>query len=130
MSENVDITGLMAKSTAGWEERAEALCKPEHFATMVVCKLPISKDSPLTDDEWARLNKKLKLVEEWAAYMAAGMLKGTIKYPQDTWDIKQWMAHLVGEGADQSNYQMLLFNRWREEQSSLVAITKEVLEGD
>ena len=41
---------------------------------------------------------------------------GTIKYATDNYDLKQWFAHLIGEGADQMNYQMLLFQAWYAEQ--------------
>lgn len=107
MSDTVDIAGLMAKATPGWEERVKLLADPELFHTMVLA-LPDLVEA-LTDEEAKRLKPKLKLVAQAAAWMAAGMVKGTIKYPGDDYSLDQWMAHLVGEGADQMNYQLLLF---------------------
>lgn len=106
--EQVDITGLMVKAKPGWEERVEKLCKGRKFLVTVQA-LP-SLVMELTGDELQRLEWKLKLVKEFATYMAAGMLKGTIKYKHDTYSLDQWMAHLIGEGADQANYSLLLFN--------------------
>ena len=101
----VDITGLMVEATPGWEARVKELAKPAHF---VVDIYPIGLSGKITDEEFSRLHKKLKLVAEAATYMAAGMLKGTIKYPTDDLPLDTWMAHVIGEGADQMNYQILL----------------------
>ena len=69
----------------------------------------------LTTEEQQRFLPKLQLICEFACYMAAGMWKGTKKYHTDSYSLEQWCAHLAGEGADQANYQMLLINKWREE---------------
>jgi len=101
----VDITGLMVEATPGWEARVKELCKAENFGVSIYTA---GLHGKITEEERTRLLKKLKLVERAASYMAAGMLKGTIKYPTDDVPLEQWVAHVVGEGADQMNYQILL----------------------
>jgi len=64
----------------------------------------------------------MRLVEEWASYMAAGMLKGTIKYETDEYELKTWMAHVIGEGSDQSCYQILMFDKWRRDEEATTAL--------
>ena len=122
----VDILGTQAHALAGWEERAKHLARYDLF------KVTINPNAylltGLTEDEKKRLFKKLRLVSNAARYMAAGMVKGTIKYATDNYDLKQWFAHLIGEGADQMNYQMLLFQAWYKEQEH-VADHAEVIPG-
>lgn len=105
----VDILGLMVKPIPGWEERARLLARPELFNGYTP-KVELLKE--LNDVEKKRLFRKLRLVKKYAEYMAAGMVKGTLKYEHDDYTIEQWMAHLMGEGADQSNYALLLFDAW------------------
>jgi len=102
----VDITGLMVEATPGWEARVKELARAEFFQASVDLHPHLLGE--LTEVQIARLKVKLKLVEEAAEYMAAGMLKGTLKYPTDDVSLETWMAHVIGEGADQMNYQILL----------------------
>lgn len=111
---DIDITGLSFKANPGWEERAQALCKPENF--IVTIDLVKELIDNLSEEEIDRLKPKIWMVEEFASYMAAGQLKGTIKYPGEGWEVAEWFAHLIGEGADFANYQMLLFKKWQSEQ--------------
>jgi len=101
-----DITGLMVKPKKGWEKRTEKLAKPEHFWLSIGLDKALYEG--LTTEEMTRLKTKLELVRQAASYMAAGMVKGTVKYSYDNYSIAQWMAHVIGEGADQMNYQILL----------------------
>ena len=108
-----DITGLMVQAKPGWEKRTKELAKPEHFKiSIAVYSTLLLKLNP---EERRRLHRKLKLVVEAATYMAAGMVKGTVKYEHDNYDIATWMAHVVGEGADQINYQILLADAFARE---------------
>jgi len=102
----VDITGLMVAATPGWEARVKKLARPEFFTAVI--NISDSMIAKLSNAERGRLFKKLLLVTQAAEYMAAGMVKGTIKYPTDDIPVEQWMAHVVGEGADQFNYEILL----------------------
>ncbi len=101
-----DITGLMVKAKPGWEARAKVLARPEFFWISIGLDPKLTKG--LSRSEHERLVKKLLLVREAATYMAAGMVKGTVKYPKDNLSLSTWMAHVVGEGADQFNYEILL----------------------
>ena len=101
-----DITGLMVQAKPGWEKRTKELAKPEYFFISIGVKAQLR--GRLTVKEYNGLEKKLVLVRQAATYMAAGMVKGTVKYPKDDLPVSTWMAHVVGEGADQMNYQILL----------------------
>ena len=103
-----DITGLMVQAKPGWEKRTKELAKPEFF--WIDIGLDPELVEGLSKKEHKRLVKKLLLVREAATYMAAGMVKGTVKYEHDNNDVATWIAHVVGEGADQMNYQILLAN--------------------
>ena len=112
----VDITGLMATPITNWEPRVKELCTPDNFEVEITGKDKMWR--ALNKSERQRLADKLVLVERYAQYMAAGMLKGTLKYPGDGYTLEQWMAHVVGEGADQSNYVVLMFDAWEREQAA------------
>ncbi|KKL28740.1 hypothetical protein LCGC14_2372140 [marine sediment metagenome] len=103
-----DITGLMVQAKPGWEKRTKELARPEHFAISIDISPVLTMYKGLTKKELTRLRAKLELVREAATYMAAGMVKGTVKYPKDDLPVSTFMAHVVGEGADQMNYQILL----------------------
>ena len=107
----IDITGTMVHPIPNWEERVEALCNPDNFCVLIHYDPSVETlyQYPLTIEESMRLSHKLDLVERYAAVMAAGMLKGTIKFPHDDWTLEQWFAHIIGEGADKANYDMLAF---------------------
>ena len=99
-----------------WQERGKVLCDPEHWAVMVGCGQAISDG--LTESEKKRLEPKVDMVIEATRIMLAGMVKGTIKYPNDDYTIDRWMSHLVGEGMDQANYQILLATAWKKLRAS------------
>ena len=124
----VDILGTQAQAIPNWEERAKDLARYDLF------KVTINPNAfllaGLSEEEKKRLFKKLRLVSNAARYMAAGMVKGTIKYATDSYELKQWFAHLIGEGADQMNYQMLLFQAWYKEQDHPVDLAEVDMTGD
>jgi len=101
-----DIIGQMQQPLDGWEERTRALAQPGLFTVEIGLSEKLRE--AITDKEFKRLDKKLRLVEEYAKVMCAGMMKGTIKYETDDYDPQKWLAHLIGEGADQSCYSVLL----------------------
>ena len=106
MSKRVDITGLMVKARYGWEIRATELAKPEFFWVSIGLDPELRKG--LSTAENKRLDKKLELVRQAASYMAAGMVKGTVKYSSDDYTVEKWLANVVGEGSDLFNYMILL----------------------
>ena len=120
-----DITGTQAHALEGWQERTEKLAKPEFFKVTINPSVELLKQ--LDNSQKVRLFTKLKLVSKAAQYMAAGMTKGTVKYATDDYEIKQWFAHLIGEGADQMCYQMLLFNAWHLQQQDTELLLKGVI---
>ena len=99
-------------SNEGWMERAKFLCNPDHWIVNVGYGMPMH--DALTKEERERLQPKIQMVMDAARIMLAGMVKGTIKYPTDGFDIDKWMDHLIGEGCDQMNYQVLLANAWKQ----------------
>ena len=120
----VDITGLMATPITNWEPRVKELCRPDNFRVYIDPTAALAVE--LSDRERTRLRRKLELVERYAQYMAAGMLKGTLKYPGDGYTLEQWMAHVVGEGSDYSNYVMLMFDKWSKDELSKGIQTEDV----
>lgn len=106
------VAGTMVKPKKGWEKRVEKLCDPEYWFVQLHLRSDIL--DKLSGEEQDRLEGKIQLVQRFAAYMAAGMLKGTLKYSNDDYSLETWFAHLIGEGADQANYQILLENAFRE----------------
>lgn len=120
-----DVTGLMVKPSPGWERRVEELCKPEYFTVEVTIRDVVV--GALTADELTRLGYKIELVRVAAQLMAAGMLKGVLKYPSDTWSVETWVSHLLGEGADQMNYQLLLADAYaRTSKTPFDGVTEEL----
>ena len=111
----VDTLGTNQSHNPGWLERAELLARPENFAVNVSWL-----SGGLSYSEQTALAYRLRLVEQWATYMAAGMVKGVLKYTHDESigqrPVADWMSNLLGEGADVANYQMLMYAAWRQEQ--------------
>ena len=99
-----DMTGMSLKKNELWEKRVKELCLPNYFNCMVGMDTDLV--SQLTDDEIQRMTPKMHLVQEFAKAMAAGMLKGTIKYPTDDWGTN-WVSNMLGEQADAINYMLL-----------------------
>ena len=95
-----------------WEKRAKELCNPDYWSIQIYPRSPIFEG--MTQGEIKRLEPKIKMVQEAAQIMMAGMVKGTLKYPTDGFDIDKWMSHLIGEGCDQMNYQILLATAWKQ----------------
>lgn len=127
--EKVDITGTMATPIEGWQERVEKLAKPGGWGV----EISMSRDlfHALTAEELLRLDKKVAMIAEATKWMLAAMVKGTLKYTSDDWTVDRWMAHLIGEGADQMNYQILLFNAWqkqKQEEEDAIARTQRAWE--
>lgn len=112
----VDTLGTNQPHIQDWMQRAEMLADPSLFAVDV--RLQSQCWSQLSESEQTALTYRLGLVERWACYMAAGMMKGVLKYIHDSEvgigqrPVGDWMSNLIGEGADVANYQMLLFDAW------------------
>lgn len=96
------VTGNIVSKNEGWEARAEDLCDPANFEVEI--RPTPELFAQLTGSEIARLQPKLRIVARSAKFQAAGMLKGTIKYPSDNYDRETWFKYLLGEGADFQNY--------------------------
>ena len=110
-----DITGTMVKPKEGWQARVDALCKEENFYDITI-QPTMGLCMALSPDEYRRLCVKLQLVARSAKLQAVGMLKGTLKYERDDYSVEQWMAHLIGEGDDQMNYQILLADAYEKKE--------------
>ncbi len=106
MPRKADITGLMLKAKKGWEKRAKKLARPEFFWISIGIEPYLLEKLSIKEQE--RLRAKLRLVREAATFMAAGMVKGTVKYSSDDYTVEKWLANVVGEGSDLFNYMILL----------------------
>jgi hypothetical protein len=95
-----------ARVREGWQERAEALCKPgAATAAITLSQAVIEK---LDDDERRRVAGKLRLVAEVAAKLALNMLKGVLKYERDDYSTELWVEYLIDDATDTLNYAYLL----------------------
>ncbi len=97
-----------------WKDQVAYLAQPRYFKVTVEVDPDLS--GSLTTSQADRLDYKLQLVERAAARMAANMLKGVLKYEADATSLVPWLEHLMDEGADQMNYQMLLIDAWERSQ--------------
>lgn len=92
-------------------ERWRTLPDPKLFHVDVLMQGELI--AQLTQEEYSRLRPKLRLVEEVAAKLAANMLKGTLKYDTDDYEIEKWLEMGIDDTADGLNYQMLLRDKMR-----------------
>ena len=106
----------LAKPKANWQERVEKLCDSRWFSISIGTSAFV--EGNLSGEERRRLETKLALVKSAASIMAAGMLKGVLKYDTDDYPVKTWLAHVLDEGADQMNYQMLLAEALRKKEQN------------
>ena len=65
-------------------------------------------EESLSEEERFRLLSKIKMVKRAAAHLMAGMIKGTTKYPNDTWTVREWLNYLKDDAMDVVNYAFLL----------------------
>ncbi len=92
------------------QERIAELCKSENFAVSVVYIGPGSRGYSTSAivgigaEDTGRLRVKLDLLEKIAARMAANMLKGTIKYENDEYTLREWLEMGIDDGLDTVNY--------------------------
>lgn len=79
-----------------------AICVPDKFYVTIDMDDDILE--VLTEDELARLDRKLIVVAELAAKLAANMLKGTLKYQSDGHTVYEWFEHGIDDAVDALNY--------------------------
>ena len=104
----------LAKPNANWQERVAELCDPGLFGVDIY----YYENGTLSAEEHKRLYDKLRLIESAARLMAAGMLKGVLKYPTDDYSLDTWLAHVEDDVvADGTNYLLLLIDKLRKEQA-------------
>ena len=104
---------LLAQPKEGWELRIKELANAKHFKVSIGVGSVLR--AGLTNKENERLDIKLQLVADAAALMAAGMVKGTVKYSTENYSVDKWMTHVIDEGVDQLNYQLLLVTAYQKE---------------
>lgn len=91
-------------------ERIETLCVPDNFQVAIAYSGPsnFKEDErgwgELSKAEYDRLALKLALVEKVAARLAANMLKGTLKYDDDEYTLREWLEMGIDDGLDTVNY--------------------------
>ena len=108
---DIDTLGVNQEHRPNWMERAERLARPELFHAEVNLRRELW--SYLSPQEQATLHHHLDLIQQWAKYMAAGMMKGVLKYDGRPRPVDDWMSNLLGEAVDVANYQMLMYDAWR-----------------
>lgn len=74
---------------------------------------------PLTDEELVRLEPKVQIVTKLASKLAWNMVKGTIKYSKDEYELDTWFDMLIDDAADALNYAMLARSAYEKEQRNV-----------
>ena len=94
---------VRAAVNEGWQERAKEICHLDNFEVFI----HMNPDMGLTHDESERLQSKFDLVAEYARHMAMNMVKGTVKYVTDQYDLETWMVEEEDDHVDSDNYWLL-----------------------
>jgi hypothetical protein len=115
VDERMELISKKQVANLHWQERVEDWATPDHWTIGSITPSQLLYDE-LSPSEWARMLPKIEMVRMVAQYMLAGMVKGTMKYPTDVYTMEKWLAHIIDEGADQMNYQVLMYNTWLKEQ--------------
>ena len=89
----------------GWQKRFAHLEKEASIRVTVDVEFG---SECLSYNEKQRLWPKLDMVRTTAAKLAMNMVKGTIKYPVDTWSRDVWMSAAIDDATDALNYLYLL----------------------
>ena len=89
----------------GWEERYEQL---RNAPISAVVFLSPEHVRGLTPEEVVRLQSKVRLVADFAVCLVRGMLKGTVKYVTDRYDVATWQREADDDYVDAINYRLLL----------------------
>ena len=97
----------MGEATENRQARIDVLAKADNFDVSVQLNIGIGDESVLTHAEYWRLGPKLQLVERIAARLAANMLKGTLKYDNDEYTLREWLEMGLDDAVDSVNYQTL-----------------------
>ena len=100
-----NVHDLVQIQVEGSQEKIDRLARYENFTVNIMVSPDVLES--LTEEQIDRLEAKLKMVEYSCQLQAAGMLKGVIKYSEDKHTLHEWFAHIVTEGADQQNYNVL-----------------------
>lgn len=89
-----------------WEIRASKLAVPSY----ILARIDVADAllNHISGDEWVRLNRKMKLVEQQAKLLGAAMIKGTLKYEHDDIEQAEWLEHMKSELLDLVNYTALM----------------------
>jgi len=92
-----------APENENWQERFESV------PSTLLLKLLFSDEMLdfLSEEEYRRMLPKLGLVEEAAQLLTRAMIKGTLKYPRDDWDVQLWEDHGLDDLVDVLNYKLL-----------------------
>ena len=85
----------------GWEERF-AQISPEDFHVTVEYR-----GEGFTPEEQERNQIKFQIIAEYAAELAYGMSKGSVKYLTDSRSPSEWRAFADDEERDLNNYRLL-----------------------
>ncbi len=106
-------------------KRIEELCTPDNFQAAIAYRGPrnFNEDelswAALSRAEYDRLQVKLALVEKLAVRLAVNMLKGTLKYENDEYTLREWLEMGIDDGLDTVNYLALGLEKLDELEESM-----------
>lgn len=96
-----------------WNDGRLEDCRPENMVGGDIT--PDYARIKTTSEEERRLIPKLKIVKNAARKLAAGMVKGTLKYKKDNNSVREWIDYLKDDASDTLNYIYLLEDAYAKE---------------
>ena len=96
--------------TPGWESRYTQIRTFIRVdLSKVITDIFLLADAGIISMEEAKRSAgKVKLLEPFVTRLVTNMVKGTLKYPTDNWDINTWLDMGMDDQADSVNYSILL----------------------
>lgn len=82
---------------------------------IAVSVLAVIPDGYLSDEETARLEPKMDMVNNVARRLVAAMIKGTVKYAHDAWSVDEWIDYGYDDASDTLLYLELAKDRRRKD---------------
>lgn len=98
-----------------WSDSKLSLCTPDNFDVSISLRGDIEG---VSEEHIERLNPKLEMVTKLAAKLSGNMLKGTLKYRRDGWDVDTWIGYLLDDASDALNYAFLLADAREKEKAA------------
>ncbi len=116
---------MIATVNPGWEERYAKLLASFPQINLEANKIALSLIAAgvCTEEEAARAQWKIRLIEPFVTRLVVNMIKGSMKYTTDNWSGDTWSEMGMDDQADGVNYGLLFKDHLRKE--GLLPMTPE-----